>query len=171
MAEWEIAGEGVLDQEVLDLLRPDDYLARTYRLSGQGEPISLFIAYFQSQRLGARPHSPRRCLPGSGWLPHSFRQAVIPAADGMPAFPVNEYTLERGPERILALYWYQNAHRAVSRELWLKAYVLPDLYQYRRSDVALVRVIQPLPSNGSATAFSRVVYSSLAGHFPSPPSR
>ena len=28
---------------------------------------NLFVAYFQSQRAGQTPHSPKNCLPGSGW--------------------------------------------------------------------------------------------------------
>lgn len=166
LTTWRTVGEGILDQEVLDQLRPDDYLARSYAAPDGKEPLNLFIGYFQSLRLRARPHSPRRCLPGSGWLPHSFRQIVIPAAGAVAAFPANEYILEKGSDRILVLYWYQNPQRAVSRELWLKVYMLPDLFQYQRSDVALVRVIQPVAANGpTAAAFSRLVYASLSEHF------
>lgn len=171
LAKWQTTSEGLLDPEVLELLQPDDYLARTYGSGGEEEPLSLFIGYFKSQRLGAHPHSPRRCLPGSGWIPYSFRQVVLPAAGGAPPIPVNEYVLEKGSSRILVLYWYQNSRRAVSREIWAKAYLLPDLLQYQRSDTTLVRVIQPSASGWAAAAdFSRLVYSALTQHFqPFPP--
>ena len=171
ISDWRVVGEGLLESDVLEQLRPDDYLARDYQSSpvdepGGGAPLSLFIGYFESQRLGNHPHSPRRCLPGSGWAPYEFREAIIPASADTPAFPVNEYTLERGSNRIVVLYWYQNQQRAVATELSLKIHLLPDFYRYRRSDVALVRVIQPQPGNPSDLAdFSRHVYAALSSQF------
>src|SRR3546814_2367264 len=42
---------------------------------------SLFIAYFKTQRTGQVPHSPKHCLPGSGWTPSesSFLTIGIPS--------------------------------------------------------------------------------------------
>ena len=52
---------------MLDVLRADDTLNRIYRLRAASS--YLFIAYFKTQRYGQSPHSPKNCLPGSGWEP------------------------------------------------------------------------------------------------------
>src|SRR4029450_689672 len=61
------AGEvHTLDPHVLQILKMDDYLWRQY--SGTpGLPLGLYIGYYQSMRQGATYHSPKNCLPGSGW--------------------------------------------------------------------------------------------------------
>ena len=61
-----LAREIAIDQDQRDILRADDYLSREYAGSG-GRRASLFVAYFLSQRAGQTPHSPKNCLPGSGW--------------------------------------------------------------------------------------------------------
>ena len=58
--------EGVIEQDEKDVLRADDYLTRQYARR-RTKPANLFVAYFQSQRAGQTPHSPKNCLPGSGW--------------------------------------------------------------------------------------------------------
>ena len=64
--EWRMSHEGAIEQDEKDVLRADDYLTREYRAPA-GKSASLFLAYFRSQRAGQTPHSPKNCLPGSGW--------------------------------------------------------------------------------------------------------
>jgi EpsI family protein len=66
IGEWRIVREGGIEKDERDILRADDYLTRQYAAPG-GKEASLFVAYFQSQRAGQTPHSPKNCLPGSGW--------------------------------------------------------------------------------------------------------
>ncbi len=58
-----------LDKETLDILNADDILSRVYKNTQTGTIATLFVAYFQTQRTGKTPHSPKNCLPGSGWVP------------------------------------------------------------------------------------------------------
>ena len=58
----------VLDAETLNVLKPKEYLLRRDQ-NASGQSIWLFIAYWDTLRKGATPHSPRNCLPGSGWEP------------------------------------------------------------------------------------------------------
>jgi hypothetical protein len=57
-----------IDSETRQILGPGDYLSRNYFDPPDSE-MNLFIAFFPSQRQGDTIHSPRNCLPGSGWLP------------------------------------------------------------------------------------------------------
>ena len=65
LGHWHEVEEGVIDQDTRDILRADDLMSRVY--AGIGARPELFIAYFKTQRQGQSPHSPKNCLPGSGW--------------------------------------------------------------------------------------------------------
>jgi hypothetical protein len=56
-----------LDADTLAVLGPGDFLNRVYYQAEQ-PPLGLFIAYFPSQKTGDMIHSPKNCLPGSGWV-------------------------------------------------------------------------------------------------------
>ena len=49
------------------------YLYRVHGLQGTegrgGKGFSLYVGYYSSQTHGATIHSPKNCLPGSGWQP------------------------------------------------------------------------------------------------------
>ena len=64
---WQQDGpEGVVDEESRAILNADDLLTRNYR-DESGRQAGLFVAGFRTQRNGKAPHSPKNCLPGSGW--------------------------------------------------------------------------------------------------------
>jgi len=67
LGSWTLAQEGVIDADTQAVLKADDLLNRFY--SGNGTGANLFVAAFRSQRNGKAPHSPKNCLPGSGWTP------------------------------------------------------------------------------------------------------
>ena len=72
-----------LDKDTLDVLGPGDFLVRDYYTPDQSLPINLYIAYFPSQRTGDTIHSPKNCLPGSGWEPTATGYAEV-AVEGEP---------------------------------------------------------------------------------------
>ena len=63
-----------------------------YTQGGQSQPIGLFIAYFPTQRTGVTMHSPKHCLPGSGWVFESSQYVDLNDADGKP-HQVGEYVI------------------------------------------------------------------------------
>jgi EpsI family protein len=137
------------DQGILDVLRVDDYLNRTYR-NQAGEWISLYIGYFRDQKDGETIHSPRNCMPGAGW---NFTQTQVVTLDAIngkyPLKPrVTRAILVNGEERMLTYYWYQGRGRFVTSEYWQKIYMVLDAIRYNRTDEALVRVLAPLPKEG-----------------------
>ena len=84
IGEWH-GRTGHLDKIYVDALKFDDYLLADYA-RGSGESVSLYVAYYQSQRKGASVHSPKTCLPGGGWQIQEFSQRDIPGSwDSRPA--------------------------------------------------------------------------------------
>jgi len=145
LGTWNTVSEQTLEPEVTAALRPDDYILRDYAAPGTGAPIGLFVAYFKSLQNDYGPHSPRICLPGSGWLISSSKMTSIDVPGRMEKIPVNQYTMQKAGSRILVLYWYQNNRHVWADEYNAKLTLLPDLIKYRRSDASLVRVIASLP--------------------------
>lgn len=130
-----------ITEEVREILGPGDFLDRSYS-SADGSFVELFIAYFPSQRTGDTIHSPKHCLPGSGWVPVEAGHLTIPGADHRP-ISINRYVIAKGERQQLVLYWYQAHNRVIANEYWAKWYLIYDSIQLDRSDGALVRIMSP----------------------------
>jgi EpsI family protein len=139
LGSWQMTQSGVVDQETRDILQADDLLDRVYR-SGHGA-ASLFVAAFRSTRNGKTPHSPKNCLPGSGWSQISSDDAFPVNLGGGPPVLINRYIVEHGGNRSVVLYWYQSRDRVVSNEFKAKFWVMADAIKLNRTDTALVRVV------------------------------
>ncbi len=154
---WTVASEGVIEQEVRDVLRADDLVSRVYAQSGSGRVASLFVAYFKSQRTGQAPHSPKNCLPGSGWVPSTSEAMRIPIAGRAAPIQVNRYIVSKGDDKSVVIYWYQTRDRVIASEFEAKFYLVVDSIRYHRSDTALVRVVTPVRNNDEAGATKAAV--------------
>lgn len=166
IGDWRLTGESALEPAVAAYLRPDSYIVRDYANPDRKIAVSLFVAYFKSLQNTYGPHSPRVCLPGSGWNARSWKVIPMTVPSRSEPIPVNEYTLEKGQHRILVLYWYQNNRRVWAEEFHAKLNLLPDLLRYRRSDVSLVRIVAPLGDSSntlkSSTEFAQALFPLLA---------
>lgn len=153
---WSRIGEYPTEKEVQDVLRATDTLNRSYASPEGGRGANLFIAFFKSQKTGAAPHSPKNCLPGSGWAPSESGMVTFDVPGWQEPITVNRYIVARGDQKTLVLYWYQTAHRVIASEYLAKVWLVLDSLRYRRSDTSLVRVVVALdknnPAAGDATA-------------------
>lgn len=121
-----------------------DYLLRNYVDSGdETNYVSTYVGFYASQTQGQTIHSPKNCLPGSGWEPLANRVARIPVPGGT-THEVNRYILQREDEQALVLYWYQGRGRVAHDEYRVKWDLLRDASLRQRSDEALVRVVVPV---------------------------
>jgi EpsI family protein len=128
-----------LSRDELDVLGPGDFLLRTYQAAAGVPAVGLFIAYFPSQRSGDTIHSPKHCLPGSGWAPLRSDRIMLDLPGHAP-FRANRYLIAKGEERDLVLYWYWAHDRAVASEYWAKYYLVTDAIRMHRSDGSLIRL-------------------------------
>jgi EpsI family protein len=144
LGSWKFVREDVVDQETQDILKADDLLYRYYADPAQGRTaVSLFVAGFRSQRNGKTPHSPKNCLPGSGWTQLSSGAYPIQLENGQ-SIEVNRYIVAHGEDRSLVMYWYQSRNRVVADEFKAKFWVMADALRLNRTDTALVRVVVPI---------------------------
>ena len=147
-----------LDQDVLKVLGPGDFLMRNYQNQAASEPdVNLFIAYFPTQRTGETPHSPQHCLPGAGWAPIENKRITL-TMPGHAPFPANRYVIAMGDARQIVLYWFWAHDRGVASEYWNKYYLVKDSIQMHRSDGALVRIVTDMyPGESIDTAQQRLL--------------
>jgi len=170
LGNWTQVGEMPLDKETLEILKADDTLNRSY--ANASGAANLFVAFFKSQRYGQAPHSPKNCLPGSGWVPSMSDTITFDVPDRPVPIQANRYVVAKGEAKSLVLYWYQSRDRTVASEYTAKFYVVADAIRYNRTDTALVRVVVPLQGGDvnaaqqTAIEFVRAFYSPLRRHFP-----
>ena len=168
---WKMVQQGVMEQEVKDVLRADDYIVRDYATS-PAKLANLFVAFFKSQRAGQTPHSPKNCLPGAGWVWTVSDTISVDVPGRSDPIQINRYIVSKGEERSLVLYWYQSRDRVVASEYRAAAYVALDALRYNRTDTALVRVVVPIANGHQEAAtetgveFIRAFFSTLRQFFP-----
>ncbi len=149
LSEWPMqtgAWQGkreALDQVYLDVLKLDDYLLADFSDGARG-PINLYVAYYQSQRSGASAHSPRSCIPGGGWQIRSIDEVTLTAAGGHPVI-ANRVLIERGLQKQIVYYWFDQRGRNVTNEYLVKWYIFWDAVTRNRTDGALVRISAVVP--------------------------
>jgi exosortase D (VPLPA-CTERM-specific) len=128
------------ETEVETVLGSDDYLMRDYFVPASGKGANLYIGYYETQRTGATYHSPRNCLPGSGWTMTESEPVEISLPDGQK-FVANNYVIENNRSKALMIYWYQGRGRFVANEYKDKFFTVLDSISRRRSDGAMIRVV------------------------------
>jgi len=171
-ADWHLTSETEPEKEIQELLRADDALTRIYT-NPAGYQISMFVAFFKTQRAGVQPHSPRVCLPASGWTPEHDSYVNIAIPGRSEPIAVNRYVVGRGEARSVVYYWYQTPHRVVASEFAAKGYLVWDSLRYHRSDTSLVRVISAAPSSAEVPAadqraleFIKLSFDPVRNHLP-----
>ena len=137
IGDWQ-GRTSLLEPQVEQRLALDDYILSDY-VDSEERVVSLYVAYYQSQRTGESPHSPLVCIPGDGWSISTFERTSYG-----PDRPLNRAVIERNGSRQLVYYWYEERGRKIASEYWSKWYLLYDVLTKNRSDGALVRVITPI---------------------------
>ena len=170
-----------MDQSVLDVLKLTDYMMRYYvpkrdakgleKGSAETLPVWLYVGYYQNQRTGATYHSPKNCLPGAGWQFVESEQVPVQIPGASPII-INRVLIQKGLDKQLILYWYQDRGRVIASEYWAKAYLLWDAMAKNRTDGSLVRISVPVEQSSEqaftqAVEFLREIFPRLRDNLPS----
>jgi len=157
--------------DILEILGDGHFLSRYYS-SPKIAPVDLFIAYYSTQRSGDTIHSPKNCLPGSGWTPLEADRVWINLGPAT-SIRVNRYIIAKGAERQMVMYWYQAHGHVTPSEYLAKLYLVTDSIKMNRSDGGMVRLVTPMLPNETieqsqerATEFARILYPMLDSYIP-----
>jgi exosortase D (VPLPA-CTERM-specific) len=141
----------LLDPTIQQVLGADDYIIADYAASDTPAPVNLFVAYYRSQTEGSGIHSPEVCIPSGGWEVSRWTQSEITLRNS-PPFAVNRATIQKGDNRQLVYYWFEQRGRRMTSDYAAKFYTVWDSIAQGRSDGALVRVTTPILGRGGEAA-------------------
>ncbi len=136
------ATEHRFDESSYDILQADTTTLRLYN-NPDDHPIWLFIGYFESQKYGSQIHSPRHCLPGSGWKIRKHEPYVLKLADGSSR-EINRLIITERDRKEIMLYWFETRGGSIRSEFGLKWDLMMNSLALRPSDAAFIRVNLPL---------------------------
>jgi exosortase D (VPLPA-CTERM-specific) len=131
-----------LTQYYLNELKLTDYVIVNFVQPDTRNAVNFYSAYYQSQRKGAVVHSPRSCIPGDGWQITSFDQREFSdlKLDGQ-ALQVNRAIIQKGDNKQLVYFWFQQRGRNITNEYMVKWYLFYDAITMNRTDGALIRLV------------------------------
>jgi EpsI family protein len=155
IADWTMVSNDPLTQGVLGRLLLTSYVSRTYEKNRI--KLGLFVAYYAQQRAGESMHSPKHCLPGSGWQIWKHDSAMVPVNGRQ--IEINQYSIQNSGQRMLVFYWYQSKERILASEYMGKVLLAKDALLTGHTGGSLLRIMLPdLPdSPAEGVAFATVL--------------
>ena len=130
---------------VYDKLAVTDYLLNNYTRA-ESPPVNFYVAYYESQRKGVSPHSPRVCVPGGGWSITGLNRVHVQVSDSLERVWINRAIIQNGRHKQLVYYWFKQRGRDIASEYLLKWYLLTDSLTMNRTDGSMVRLVTPIVS-------------------------
>ncbi|MEJ2307119.1 MAG: EpsI family protein, partial [candidate division WOR-3 bacterium] len=130
------SGEEILfSDETYAILKATKSTMIAYKSEEEPGP-GLFIAYFQDQKYGAQIHSPRHCLPGSGWgiLKHTHEKIQVNGK----TLPINRVLIGARENRQLMYYWFVTRTGIITSEFGLKFNLFMNALFLKPTDAAFV---------------------------------
>jgi exosortase D (VPLPA-CTERM-specific) len=143
---------GHIAEIYLNELKLTDYIIANYTQNNR-RFVNFYAAYYASQKTGDAIHSPHSCIPGGGWKIETIARYRLKGVmvDGVPLV-VDRLVIEKGGNKELVYYWFQEQGRVLTSEYLAKWYLFWDALTRDRTDGALVRLITPISANGNTTA-------------------
>jgi EpsI family protein len=155
---WQSRQDTSLQTDIVNLLKIDDYLMRRY-VDEAGRSLWLYVGYWASQRRGAaQVHSPRNCLPASGWEPIEASRLMIAVGGRPEPLTVNRYLIQKDRELQVVVYWYHAQGAPIAGEIPAKIQMMRSAILRNRTDGALVRVSSPVSGSVPETTQRLVRY-------------
>jgi len=141
---WRSLGDQTFDAGVIKLLRPTAYLSRTYVHPEYGA-VQLYVGYHDGGPQSGPIHSPRHCLPGSGWEEYARSNLTLNVDGG--ELDAAGALFGKDKEKIYMLYWFQLQEKHYRSEYSFKAASILNALLRNRSDQAFIRITVPAVSD------------------------
>lgn len=122
---------------ILEVLKADEIFFAEY-VNHDGIHIYLLFEYFYTRTYGKSVHSPRNCLPGSGWVISSTSKRQINSADR--SISASRFNLRLQDRKLLMDYWYISRSGETGNEFLLMFDLMKSALVRKPTDVAFVRI-------------------------------
>ena len=166
--EWTMVGQYHFDAQTLEALKPTDYLYRSYK-DQAGNRVTLYLGYHSGGPGSGPIHSPKHCLPGSGWFEISEVKRTIQLAG--KELPYIQAVYQNDDQKELFFYFFQVKGQVLTNEYSLKIAEITNSIFHKRRDSAFIRISVPFQGDLSeATAvgdrFLASIYPQIASVLP-----
>lgn len=137
LGDWKGMREPI-DRWTMELLNPKDIFSATYT-NPEGIRVHLFFDFFSSEAAFGGPHSPRNCLPGSGWVINGTED--IPIDIGDRTIKARRFELRREGSVQIMDFWYVTRHGETANDYVFKWYETLSSLTLKPRDVAFIRIV------------------------------
>ena len=161
LAEWTMVGQYHFDAQVLEVLKPTDYLYRTYT-DQAGNRVTLYLGYHSGGPDSGPIHSPKQCLPGGGWFKLFEEKRTIQVAG--KELPFVQAVYQNDDHKEMFFYFFQVKGRVLTNEYSLKLAEITNSVFHKRRDSAFIRV--SIPFQGELSEATEVGDRFLASIYP-----
>jgi len=134
---WIMTGDARFDERVLAVLLPTDYISRSYADSHDNK-LSLYVGFHNGGPKSGPIHSPKQCLPGSGW--NRLKDEVRYIKMGADEIPYVSAIYQKDSEKQLFLYWFQVRDQILTNEYALKLAMVKNSLLSNRRDSSFIRL-------------------------------
>jgi exosortase D (VPLPA-CTERM-specific) len=145
---WRMTQEYAMADNIQKVLMASDTLTRRY-VSADGKTVDLYIGYHGGGKESGEIHSPKHCLPGSGWFEVSTKRRPLDVSGAKVNLVQAIY--QKGDSRQLFLYWFQVQDKTISDEYSLKIAEITNSIFNRRRDASFIRVSVPFEADEQGT--------------------
>lgn len=164
IGDWQGTKE-VVDPQVLELLNPQAIISANYT-NNEGITVHLLFDFFSSEATFGGPHSPRNCLPGSGWIIEETLTNDIEIRNRI--IPAGRFQLQLNNSGKVMDFWYITHYGETANDYMFKIYMLVSALTFKPRDIAFIRfVAQDDPKSLVALEeFQSLVLKEIYGHLP-----
>ncbi len=139
-----------MDEKVYNILGVEDYIISNFS-KGPGQAVNFYVGFYQSQSKGDLIHSPKNCMPGSGWNIVQSSSIPINLPKSGKTIKIARLLLNKDGQKQVVYYWFQSRGRIISSEYMQKIWLVLDSITKNRTDGSFVRLIAPVIKNETET--------------------
>jgi EpsI family protein len=152
IGKWQAEENLVMEEDIKEILKSSQDLWRAYTDSNH-QQIDFFMAYFKDQKYGEQIHSPKHCLPGSGWKIVDRETFVVQLQDSPAAqLKINKLVISKKYFNEIMLYWFWTRSGVITSEYELKFSLAKNALLRNPTDAAFIRINLPLPQGDRSKA-------------------
>lgn len=166
--EWTMVGQYHFNARVLEVLKPTDYLYRSYK-DPAGNRVTLYLGYHSGGPGSGPIHSPKQCLPGGGWFELSEVKRTIQVFGKQ--LPFVQAVYQNDDQKEMFFYFFHVKGQVLTDEYSLKIAEIANSIFHNRRDSAFIRISIPIQDDLTDAAevgdrFLASIYPQIASVLP-----
>jgi EpsI family protein len=123
--------------QIVEMLNPTEIFSATYT-NQRGTEVHLFFDYFARQSSLGGPHSPRNCMPGSGWIIRKVEKSEIRVNGRI--IKIGRFDLGMGNSTKVMDFWYITRYGETANDYVFKLYTMISSLTFKPNDIVFVRL-------------------------------